>query len=158
MQSQQVSETIYHNASVWTGESPGSHTAFAVTADGRITWLGGHLEEAQAAGLGSETEYVDLQGAFVMPVLILLLNCTTLQVGAAELVRRIGPQGFVDAHVHLVWGGLTLQQMDLSRMCSRSELVAAVEAACGALHVALWNVLYRLPVYDLLICLEVKDA
>ena len=42
------------------------------------------------------------------------------------------PQGFVDAHVHLVWGGLTLHQLDLSAMRSRSEFTAAVEAACGA--------------------------
>ena len=42
------------------------------------------------------------------------------------------PQGFVDAHVHLVWGGLTLHQLDLSAMRSRSQFTAAVEAACGA--------------------------
>lgn len=49
-----------------------------------------------------------------------------------ELVRSAVLQGFVDAHVHLVWGGLTLHQLDLSAMRSRSEFTAAVEAACGA--------------------------
>lgn len=38
----------------------------------------------------------------------------------------------MDSHVHLVWGGLTLRQLDLTGARSRDALVAAVSAACSA--------------------------
>ena len=60
--------SVFYNASVWTGENSGPCTAFGVTADGRIAWLGGHLADAVAARLGPATEHTNLQGAFVMPV------------------------------------------------------------------------------------------
>ncbi|KAK9836168.1 hypothetical protein WJX81_006461 [Elliptochloris bilobata] len=64
-------------------------SVFAVSGKGAILWMGNSLADAQIARLGQTTKLVNLHGAFVTP-------------------------GFVDAHVHLLWDGLTLRQLDPS--------------------------------------------
>ncbi|KAL4431236.1 hypothetical protein ABPG75_006492 [Micractinium tetrahymenae] len=156
---------LYWNATVWTGEPPceggeqaapqgagaaacaPTHAeAFVVDASaGRFLFVGsaeearraaaaaaagggggGSSREGHSAGAGSGTaslssleeqhpayEAVDLQGAHVTP-------------------------GLIDAHLHLIPGGLSLSRLDLSAATSRQQFVSAVAAAAAGLSDGSW--------------------
>jgi predicted amidohydrolase YtcJ len=47
-------------------------------------------------------------------------------------------QGFVDPHVHLIFGGLSLSQVNLRGASSRAEVAARVAAAAAAAADGTW--------------------
>ncbi|DBA82929.1 TPA: hypothetical protein ACH3X1_006715 [Trebouxia sp. C0004] len=95
--------SVYFNATIWTGnaEAPTAE-AFACSPDGLI------LAVSSSAGIlamGNHlTKRVDLQGSFVTP-------------------------GLIDAHVHMLIGGSSLQQINLRGIASKADFVAAVQDA-----------------------------
>eukprot|EP00873_Tetraselmis_striata_P008162 jgi/Tetstr1/428426/TSEL_018440.t1 len=96
--------TLYTNALVWTGDPQAPWAdSFSVAGDGAILAVG---RGAELARRGRHSAVTDLQGNFVAP-------------------------GFVDAHVHLMRGGLSLRELDLSSVSSVQELVAAVAGAAA---------------------------
>ena len=64
-----------------------------------------------------------------------------LRVGASDVLHA--PQGWVlpgliDAHLHLLMGGLSLSQLDLAGCCSRDEFEAAIAARHRELPPGVW--------------------
>lgn len=49
-------------------------------------------------------------------------------------------QGLIDAHVHMLFGGLTMQQIDLRQVTSKAGFVSAVKTAAGELTKPINNV------------------
>ena len=98
---------VYYNGAVFTGQDGAVDGSWFVVRDGRFVDVG------RGAGLpngwsGAETH--DLGGRFVAP-------------------------GFIDAHVHLVDGGLSLIQTDLGLVRTAEELSSAL-AQAGAENTA----------------------
>ena len=95
-----LSDTIYFNGDVLTGQRLDSETSVRVTAlairAGTIVATGND-EEILSSWRGSNTELVDLQGKFVTP-------------------------GFNDAHVHLASAGLERLNLDLVGVKSLEEM------------------------------------
>lgn len=79
-------DRIYVNAQLWTANAQAPTAEAMATLDGRILAIGSEAEIRALAG--SETEVVDLNGAFVVP-------------------------GFIDNHTHFLSGGMTLASVDL---------------------------------------------
>ena len=46
-------------------------------------------------------------------------------------LTRAGMQGIIDAHVHLLEGGFSLQQCDLTDVRTHAEFTQRVQQACG---------------------------
>ena len=46
-------------------------------------------------------------------------------------------QGLIDAHVHMLFGGLTLQQIDLRYVTSKAEFISEVQKAAG--EIIIWK-------------------
>ena len=44
-------------------------------------------------------------------------------------------QGLIDAHVHMIFGGLTLQQIDLRYVTSKAAFISEVQKAAGESNV-----------------------
>ena len=108
--------TVFTNASVvWTAQGPDHRVAaFAVGADGRFLAAGSDEEcLLAAAGGGGRVAVVDLRGAAVVP-------------------------GLVDAHVHLIPGGLSLRRLDLSGVASKQAFVEAVSSSAAAVEPGAW--------------------
>ncbi|KAF8057238.1 LAF3 [Scenedesmus sp. PABB004] len=113
----------YANARIWTADpDPDARWASSLTVDlasGRVVSLGrggacaGGGGAGGCAGDAGGAVVIDLGGAFVMP-------------------------GFVDAHVHLVPGGLSLSQIDLRGAASRREVAERVAAAAAAAPPGAW--------------------
>ena len=99
MPSDHVADLIIVNAKVWTGdEAAAAATAIAVSK-GRFVYVG--TAANALSWKGPRTEVVDAEG------------------------RRIIP-GLIDAHVHLIGGGLQLSRLNLRDAGSREEFIAAV--------------------------------
>ncbi|KAL0040184.1 hypothetical protein WJX79_010529 [Trebouxia sp. C0005] len=95
--------SVYFNATIWTGnaEAP-TAKAFACSLDGHILAVS---SSADILAMGNHlTKRVDLQGSFVTP-------------------------GLIDAHVHMLIGGSSLQQIDLRGIANKADFVAAVQDA-----------------------------
>ncbi|MCW1248771.1 amidohydrolase family protein [Acaricomes phytoseiuli] len=93
---------LYRNGSIYSTADP--LASAMLVEDGTVAWVGG--EHAANALYDDRMQLVDLQGALITP-------------------------GFVDSHVHLTETGLALASLDLSRVDSRAELLAAVAAVPG---------------------------
>lgn len=131
-------------------------TAMAVLENGRIACTGSYESVKKIAG--PETKFVDLSGQFVTPVSqclpsspisglsTMLLNSTilldksraALQFGMHSSVPEalkngsvVGLQGFMDPHVHVLSGGLSLRTPDLSAVQTVEELKQIIKAECG---------------------------
>ncbi|KAL4419238.1 hypothetical protein ABPG77_001176 [Micractinium sp. CCAP 211/92] len=57
----------------------------------------------------------------------------TVDLGGAHVIP-----GLIDAHLHLIPGGLSLSRLDLSAITSREELASAVAAAAAGLAAGRW--------------------
>ena len=117
--------------------------AVAVSEDGRI------LEAGDLADIrvweGPNTDRVDLQGAWLLPVgpgwAFHICPCVPKQTLLRFLQHTVSAilrttwsvQGLIDAHVHLIEGGLRLLRLDLTHVQSKATFVHLVTAACGAL-------------------------
>lgn len=109
---------LYTNASlVWTGDAASPHVeAFVVDTAARRFAFAGSAADAAAyarAGSGGACATVDLRGAHVIP-------------------------GLIDAHLHLVPGGLSLSRPSLAAVASRRELEDTLAAAARALQPGQW--------------------
>lgn len=103
-------DTAYINAKVWTGAGPNVRTdAIGVKGD-RIAAIGA---DAVRARTGKRTRIVDLQGAFVTP-------------------------GFIDPHVHFVKASIMMSQASLRDAANPKEFVERVAAAAKALPKGQW--------------------
>ncbi|MGW4486254.1 amidohydrolase [Amycolatopsis sp. NPDC004368] len=96
------STTLLLGGRIYTPSSPDA-TALAVSG-GTVVWVG---QDAPARALHPDATVVDLDGAFVAPA-------------------------FVDTHVHATATGLHLTGLDLTRVRSAGELLAAVRTAVAA--------------------------
>jgi predicted amidohydrolase YtcJ len=104
-------DLIVVNARVWTGNAAQpAATAFAVR-DGRFICIGDN--QTARGRLGPKTKLVDAGG------------------------RRIVP-GFIDAHVHLVQGGLNLSRLNLHAVADRDEFIKAVGDRANRLGKNAW--------------------
>ena len=102
---------VFHSGAVWTpAEARGPSTALAVRA-GRIVAVGSDREVMPLAGPGTET--VDLEGRSLLP-------------------------GLIDAHVHLISGGLQLASVDLRQASTPEEFVRCIGAFAAQLERGTW--------------------
>lgn len=97
---QRVSDLVVVNAMIWTGDnSLPAATTFAVR-DGKFAYVGG--DERQSRGcVSADAKILDAQGARILP-------------------------GLIDAHLHLVSGGLQLSRLNLRDVPDRAAFIAAV--------------------------------
>jgi predicted amidohydrolase YtcJ len=101
----EVADLVILGGTIYTGlEAAPTVEAVAVKGN-RIVFVG--AEAAARQRVGSETELVDLQGAFLYP-------------------------GFTDAHAHLLGIGLREMTLNLENIASIAELAEAVKVAVAA--------------------------
>lgn len=92
---------VVYNAKVWTG-NPASPIADSFRIeDGKFVAVGSGLEKACTPHLDSNTKYLDAGGARILP-------------------------GLIDAHLHLLGGGLQLSRINLRDVPDRAAFIAAV--------------------------------
>ncbi len=157
---------LYWNATVWTGEPPceceqaGTEGAGAVATcgpthaeafvvdgySGRFLFVGSVSEAHQAAAaaaagaaIGRASEEGPGAGAAVSHLSSAPASeqgaqaYETVDLGGAHVIP-----GLIDAHLHLIPGGLSLSRLDLSAITSREELASAVAAAAAGLAAGRW--------------------
>ncbi|MGE5127980.1 MAG: amidohydrolase [Betaproteobacteria bacterium] len=106
-----AADRVFLNGHVWTGD-PAKPTAEALAVRGTaLLAVGSNVEVRRLAGKGTET--VDLRGRFVVP-------------------------GFVDAHLHLLGGGLSLDELRLDGAETLASLMDRVHAWARAHPDAHW--------------------
>ena len=97
---QQDSNRVFFNATIWTGDTE-NPWAEAIALDGEIISEVGSTEKVRA-NMGSATEVIDLNGAFLVP-------------------------GFIDSHTHFLTGGFQLASVDLRSSSSPDEFSERIE-------------------------------
>eukprot|EP00884_Botryococcus_braunii_P021613 jgi/Botrbrau1/8135/Bobra.0308s0027.1 len=107
-------KAVFYNATVWTGELEVPWvTAFAVSETGRIACIGNDSHVLRSAS--PSARHIDLQGRFISP-------------------------GFMDPHIHMLSGGLTLEAPDLRSAKSREQFSLILGKACGEKKEGEWVV------------------
>lgn len=97
-----AADKVYLNGRIWTGGKVDELTQ-ALAIDGeRLVAVG--TTAAIESRIGPSTEIIELNGAFVTP-------------------------GFIDAHVHMIEGGLSLDQVDLRDAGTPEEFAARIARA-----------------------------
>lgn len=104
-------DAIYLNADIWTGDAKQPKAEAIAVAEGSIVALGSTAEVRKLAT--STTRVVDLQRAPVVP-------------------------GFIDNHLHLVSGGLALDQVDLRDVTTTAEFSRRIARAAARLPKWRW--------------------
>jgi len=104
-------DMIVVNAKVWTGDAARPEASALAVRDSRFVEVGD--EQTVRRRLGPQTRLVDAGG------------------------RRIVP-GLIDAHVHLIQGGLHLSRLDLRGVANRGEFTAAVAERARHLGKSEW--------------------
>ena len=97
---QQDSNRVFYNATIWTGDTE-NPWAEAIALDGEFISEVGSTEKVRA-NIGSATEVIDLNGAFLVP-------------------------GFIDSHTHFLTGGFQLASVDLRSSSSPDEFSERIE-------------------------------
>ena len=92
-------DLIVVNAKVWTGDPARPEAQAFAVRDGRFVYVGDG--DGAAAWRGPDTRVVDAAGARLIP-------------------------GLIDAHVHLIGGGLQLARLNLRDAADRAAFIAAV--------------------------------
>lgn len=154
---------LYSNATVWTGDAAAPHAdAFLVDpATGRFAFVGDRRGALSAAAGRAQAppKEVDLQGTHVIPGKQQRGCCLGARLGTRPAVPLPAPwhilsvlhalscphtlpppAGLIDAHLHLIPGGLSLSRLDLSAIASQEQLAAAVAAAAAGLRPGQWLV------------------
>ena len=90
---------------VWTGDAARPHASAVLVVDGTIRAVGEDAEVLRAAPRGCRR--VALRGRVVTP-------------------------GFMDAHIHILGGGLGLDRLDLAPYKTKAEILAAIAAYAKA--------------------------
>lgn len=111
MSATQYADLIVVNAKIWTGNATQPSAGALAVRDGRFVFVGD--DQAAKHWLGPKTKLVDARG------------------------RRIIP-GLIDAHLHLIQGGLHLSRLDLRPVASREEFVHAVAEYARGLRKGEW--------------------
>jgi predicted amidohydrolase YtcJ len=102
-------DMVVENARVWSaGEKVGFATFIAVR-DGRFV----HVGERDESFIGPKTQRIDAQGKVVIP-------------------------GLIDAHIHMLSGGLLADQLELRDAMDKSDFIARVRQRAGELEVGQW--------------------
>lgn len=96
----QAPETIYTNASIWTGVPNASRAQALAVRNGEIVAIGSNEEIAKLRS--DSTRVVDLNDAFVVP-------------------------GFMDSHTHFMSGGFQLASVDLRDAKSPAEFARRIQ-------------------------------
>ncbi|MCX6565339.1 MAG: amidohydrolase [Candidatus Aminicenantes bacterium] len=104
-------EKIVVNGNIRTGNPEQPRAEALAIRGGRIAALGSN-EEIRALA-GARTEIIDAGGALVLP-------------------------GFIDSHVHLMGGGLSLLSVSLRNVSSKQEFIRRVEAAAREVPKGEW--------------------
>ncbi len=95
-----VSDLVVLNAKVWTGDAvQPAATTFSIR-DGKFVYVGGDEQQARRS-VSADARVLDAQGARILP-------------------------GLIDAHLHLVSGGLQLSRLNLRDVPDRAAFIAAV--------------------------------
>lgn len=106
-------DLIVENATIWTGDETRPVATTLVVGDGRFLFVGSKSELQGIIGqqderkgiwgqqIGANTQRIDAQGARILP-------------------------GLIDAHLHLVSGGLQLSRLNLRDVPDRAAFIAAV--------------------------------
>lgn len=104
-------ETIYTNASIWTGVPIAARAQALAIREGEIIAIGSN--ETIAKLRGDSTRVVDLNGAFVVP-------------------------GFMDSHTHFMSGGFQLASVDLRDAKSPAEFAQRIADFAKSLPEGRW--------------------
>ncbi len=112
-------ELVIMNGKIWTGQrpAPGGKAAPGVLVEavsvsgGRILAVGSNAQIK--ANIGRNTRVIDLRGAMAMP-------------------------GFIDSHVHFVFGGLQASQVDLKDARNEAEFTRRLADKAKALGPGKW--------------------
>jgi predicted amidohydrolase YtcJ len=95
-----VGDLVVVNANVWTGDVPQqAATAFAVR-DGKFVYVGSDEQQARRS-VSANARVLDAHGARILP-------------------------GLIDAHLHLLSGGLQISRLNLRDVPDRAAFIAAV--------------------------------
>lgn len=110
-QAMQTADFIVVNARVWTGQQASPDVdAFAVK-DGRFVCVGG--ERDVRCWQGGDTQVIDAQHARIIP-------------------------GLIDAHLHLIGGGLQLARLNLRNVADRAGFVRQIAERAAAAEPGEW--------------------
>jgi predicted amidohydrolase YtcJ len=107
-------DSVYTNASIWTGVPGVPRAAAMAVLDGKIVAVGPAAQAAEIVKLtGPSTRMVDLGGAFVVP-------------------------GLIDTHTHFLAGGFQLASVDLRGAASREDFVRRLGEFAAKLPKGRW--------------------
>src|SRR5678810_1271260 len=96
-----VSDKIYFNAKIWTGDSTNAWSAAIAIKGNEILYVGNDYESYR----GSNTETIDLGGKLILP-------------------------GLIDNHTHFLSGGYNLSSVDLRKANTRQEFISLLKEFC----------------------------
>jgi predicted amidohydrolase YtcJ len=106
-------DIIYVDGVVWTGDAETPWAEAIAVADGKILKVGTDEEIRRFAGSSTDTDIVDLEGAFVVP-------------------------GFIDNHTHFLYGGFQLAGVQLRDAASKDTFVTRIERFAGSISPQQW--------------------
>lgn len=111
----ETADTLFVNATIWTGDARRPWAQSMAVANGRILSLGNASEAqtGQVAAIGPNTKIVDLEGKFVTP-------------------------GLIDSHVHFISGGLQMTYVQLGTADSRDEFTRRLQLAAEGVKEGKW--------------------
>ncbi|MBI5726924.1 MAG: amidohydrolase [Ignavibacteriales bacterium] len=92
---------LFFNGTIYTGCKTTQFCEAVVTCDEHIVYAG-NLQEAKRY-ISPQTIHIDLDGAFMLP-------------------------GFIDSHMHLVWGGEYLQSVNLTTASNREDFISRLKS------------------------------
>ncbi|MBT3228458.1 MAG: amidohydrolase [Candidatus Marinimicrobia bacterium] len=104
-----ISDKLYINGIILTQDDEGRQVSQLATRGKKILAVGNDLSEHKEA----ETETIDLKGAVMVP-------------------------GFIDAHVHFLWGGETLLAIPVHEARSKSDFIDIVRRFAEGRHPGSW--------------------
>ena len=96
-----VSDKIYFNGKIWTGDSTNAWSNAIAIKGNEILYVGNDYESYR----GSNTETIDLGGKLILP-------------------------GFIDNHTHFLSGGYNLSSVDLRKAKTKQEFISLLKEFC----------------------------
>lgn len=108
-----AADLIVRNGLIFTGDTALSFADSMAVRGGRILRVGNYSSLQKL--MGPSTEEIDLEGKVVVP-------------------------GFIDSHVHLIWGGLQMEHMKLQGVNQKDEFVRRVKDAALNMKSGSWIV------------------